>query len=369
MKDIVGIINLSESEEEIKELTHARTIASITVGGRYRIIDFVLSNMVNAEIENISIFPHGKCRSLVEHLGTGKEWDLNRNVGGLSILNPTNSFNNFKGDIKNFKYNIDKISTCKENYVLLARSYMICNINYLEVLKHHKESKADITIVYKNIKKNLDRFINCDTLNLNEEGRVVGIGKNIGNYDFNNISMEMYIMKKELLIKMIEESVATGSVSYLKEAIQNNISNYHVNGYRFDGYLSCINSIENYYKASMDLIDVDIARELFYKNGYIYTRTQDEPPTKYTETSCVSNSVLANGCIIEGRVDNCIIGRGVIVKKGAVVKNSVIMQKCVINENTALKNVILDKNVYISENKILCGDSKRPLVVQKNLKL
>lgn len=369
MKEIIGIVNLSENEDEIKELTHARPIASITIAGRYRVIDFILSNMVNAEIENISIFPQGKCRSLLEHLGTGKEWDLNRNVGGLSILNPTNSFNSFKGDIKNFKYNIDKIANCKENYVLLAKSYMICNINYLDVLKYHKETKADITIVYKKVDNKLERFINCDTLNLNDEGKVIGIGKNIGNYDFNNISMEMYIMKKDLLIKLIEDSISIGNVSHLKEAIQNNISSLNVNGFSFEGYLSCINSIENYYRASLEIIDVDIAKELFYKNGYIYTRVQDEPPTKYTDNACVCNSILANGCIIDGTVENSVIGRGVIVKKGAIIKNSVIMQKCIIEENTELKHVVIDKNVHIGKNKILCGDNKRPLVLQKNLKL
>ncbi|SHK44874.1 glucose-1-phosphate adenylyltransferase subunit GlgD [Tepidibacter formicigenes] len=372
MQDIMGIINLSEKEDAIKEITYNRPIATIPIAGRYRVIDFVLSNMVNAGIQNVSIFTQGKCRSLMQHLETGKEWDLNRKIDGLFVFNPViNSSDTIlsKGDIKNFKDQMDYIKQSKQNYVLLSRSYMICNVDYIDAFKYYKESNADITILYKKVDTNNEKFLNCDTLNLNENGNVISIGKNVGNKDSYNISMEMYIMKKNLLLEMIENSISIGDNAYLKEAIHNNISNLNVNAYRFNGYLACINSIENYYKSSIELLDVDISEELFYKNGYIYTRVRDEAPTKYSNSSHVVNSFIANGCIIEGTVENSIIARGVKVKKGAIVKDSVIMQKCVVEEDTILKHVVLDKNVNISKNKVLCGDMKKPLVVKKNLNL
>lgn len=372
MQDIMGIINLSEKEDEIKELTYSRPVATVPIAGRYRVVDFVLSNMVNAGIENVSIFTQGKCRSLMEHLGTGREWDLNRKIDGLFVLNPVINISDSmmpKGDIKNFKDHTDYIKNSRQNYVILTRSNMICNINYSDAFKYHKESGVDITIIYKKIEDENTKFLYCDTLNLNQSGNVISIGKNVGNKNSYNISMEMYIMKKNLLLEIIQNSIAMGNFLYLKDAIHHNINNLRVNSYSFNGYLSCINSTENYYKTNMELLDVDISKELFYQNGYIYTKITDEPPTKYTDSSSVENSFIANGCIIEGSVKNSIIGRGVKIEKGAVVKNCVIMQKSIIEENTALKHVVIDKNVRISKNKILCGDIKRPLVIQKNLEL
>lgn len=365
----MGIINLSENEEKIKELTYNRPIAALPMAGRYRIIDFVLSNMVNAGVENISIFTQGKSRSLMDHLRTGKEWDLDRKIDGLFILNPqmstTDMFTSL-GDLENFKNHMVYLKRSRQNYVILTRSYMICNIDYTEVYNYHKETKADITIVYKKVDDNDERFIGCDTLYLNDNGRVKSIGRKVGTNRNNCISMEMYIMRKELLIDIIFNSIANGNNKYLKQAIISNIDKLHVNSYQYNGYLSCINSIKNYYKTNMELLDIDIYEKLFYKNGLIYTRVKDEPPTKYTETAEVSNSLIANGCIIEGVVENSIIFRGVKIGKDAVIRNSIIMQKSVVDEGVKLNNVILDKNVIITKNKTLMGDAVSPVVVKKN---
>ncbi len=374
MNNVMGIINISEIEEGIRELTYHRPVATIPIAGRYRIIDFTLSNMVNSGIESVSIFTQGKSRSLMEHLGTGKDWDLNRKIGGLFVLNPITDLYNaemMRGDIKTFKDNLDHIEKSKHEYVLAMKSYMICNIDYEEVIAFHKESKADVTVVYKKIesKEENERFLYCNTLNKNKEGKIISFGTNLGEDGPTNISMEMYIMKKSIFIEAIKKCISTGSCYFMKDAIYNHMKNLNVNGYEFNGYVSCINSIENYYKTSMDLLNVEICQELFYNHGYIYTKVKDEPPTKYEESALVKNSFIANGCIIEGRVENSIIGRGVKIKKGVVVKDSIIMQKSIIEESTALKHVILDKNVHISKGKILCGDEKQPLVLKKNLQV
>ncbi|MCM1991691.1 glucose-1-phosphate adenylyltransferase subunit GlgD [Oceanirhabdus seepicola] len=372
MQDIMGIINLSEKEDQIRELTYNRPIATIPIGGKYRIIDFTLSNMVNSGMINVAVFTQGKCRSLMEHLRVGKEWDLDRKKDGLFILNPVINQSDTlisKGDIKNFKDHIEYIERSRQNYVLLSKSYMVCNVNYEEAFNYHKKSEADITVLYKKIDDSNSDFLNCDTLNLDENMNIISIGRNVGNKESKNISMEMYIMKKSLLLEIIQSSITIGENLNLKDAVFDKINRLNVNAYPFEGYLSCINSTDNYYRTNMELLDNNVAQEIFNKNGGIYTKIKDEAPTKYAENSQVKNSVIADGCIIEGTVENSIISRGVRIKKGAVVKDSVIMTKGTIEEDTTLKHAILDKYVHISKNKVLCGDSKRPIILGKNFKL
>ncbi|MCR1898972.1 glucose-1-phosphate adenylyltransferase subunit GlgD [Irregularibacter muris] len=375
MKEIMGVINLSEKEDLLRELTYHRPIASIPFGGRYRIIDFVLSNMVNAGINNIAIFSQGKSRSLMDHLGSGKDWDLHQTTNGIFVLNPVIDLKDLRvhrGDIENFKNHLDYIKYSKQKYILLTKSYMICNIDYSKVLDYHKRNQADVTIIYKKIKDQQGQFSNCDSLNIGPGNKVLSIGKNIEDGQTNNVSMEMYLMSKELLIDIIQGGIRTGEVEYLKQAVIKSIKtlkNLKVQAYQFDGYLSCINSTQRYYQASQDLLNVDISRELFHQNGSILTKVKNEASTKYTSNAQVTNSLVANGCIIEGKVENSIISRGVHIQKGAIVKNSILMSKVIVEENTFLNHTILDKYVHITKDNVLSGSPKNPLGIKKGLRL
>lgn len=369
MKDIMGIINLSEQEENIKEITGHRPIAAIPIAGRYRVIDFTLSNMVNGGITNVGIFTQGKARAIMDHVGTGGYWDLDRKRGGLSILNPvinTQDVVQRRGDIESFKNHLDFLYMSREKYVLISRSYMLSNVDFEPAFEFHKKSGADITILYKHMENSVRRFINCDTVNLDENNNVLGIGKNLGKRKYYDISMEMYMMKKELLIDIIEEGVHRGDGDYLKQCLFNRIQELNVNAYLYEGYLSCINSIDNYYLTNMELLNPEKSRELFNKNGIIYTKIKDEPSTLYSDTAHVTNSLISNGCIIEGTVENCVVGRGVKIKKGAIVRNSIIMQNADIDETANLNYAILDKNVVISKKKMLFGHEGNPFVIRKN---
>jgi len=175
----------------------------------------------------------------------------------------------------------------------------------------------------------------------------------------------MFIMTKDTFIKLIYKSVETGLYKTIKDAIYNSIKELVVNAYEFKGYLECINSIDSYYKANMDMLDLKTTKELFYNNGLIYTKVKDEAPTKYAENCNVSNCLIANGSIIEGDVQNSIISRRVKIKKGAQVNNCIIMQNCVIGENTRLTNIIIDKNVIIENGTELKGDKEFPLIIEK----
>ena len=368
MKDVMGIINLSENEENIKELTYNRPVASIPFLGRYRLIDFVLSNMVNAGIENVGVFACSKFSSIRDHLGSGKPWDLDRKIDRLFLLSP--ELQNYatsiqEGDLKNFKDHLDYIKRSRQEYVILSKSYMVFNMDYSRAFEYHKDSGADITIIYKRECENIEKFLDCDTLNLDEKGNVISLGTNMGAKTCSNISMEMYIMKKQILVDVIEDSISKGYAKNLKDVIFMNIENYNVNSYEYKGYLACINSLKNYYDASMEILNTENSRELFSKHGLIYTKVKDEAPTRYGPHGNVKNSLVANGCIIDGDVESSIIFRGVRIKKGSCVKNSIVMQRSELDENANIENAILDKHVVITKGKELKGDIKSPIVIRK----
>lgn len=365
LKDYMGILSLSEDETSIKSITKSRTLASIPIGGRYRIIDFVLSNMVNAGIQkNIGILTQTKSRSLLDHLGSGKPWDLDRKSHGLFIFN-FGASRTMLEDVEILKNNIEYLYESKETHVIFSSSYMICNIDYEQAAKYHEVSGSDITMIYTKTNDGKKKFLGCDVLNIDEKQRVHSVGKNIGAKNENCISMEMFIMKRTTLIDLVHRCVMTGYCRTVREAINQMVKDGFVNAYEFTGHVECINSLNAYYKANMNMLNLKVNKELFFEHGPIYTKVKDEAPTKYAQDSRVANSLIANGCIIEGTVENSIISRRVKIGKGAVVRNSIIMQNCKIEEGAVLEHIIVDKNVMIEKNKELKGDQEFPLVIEK----
>lgn len=369
MNDVMSIINLSDPEDRIKEMTMTRTTASLPILGRYRVIDFMLSNITNSGIKNVSIYTYGKTRSLTQHLGSGKHWGLDRKRDGLYLFHPDRVFENnmpIRGDLENFINHLDYLKYSSQKYVVMSRSYMICNIDLRPVVEAHKKNGADMTVVYKSLENNVGRFMGCDTLKVDNNQNVISMGKSMGKERYYNISLEMYVMEREKLIEIIEKSVQHGDANFLKEAIINRMGELKVKGYPFKGYLSCVNSIENYYNTNKDLLSIANANDLFGRNGKIYTKVMDAPSTKYTDKSCVMNSLIANGCIIEGTVENSVIFRGVHVKKGAIIRNSVVLPNVEIGETTSLNYAIVDKNVKITDKKMLFGAESSLFVIKKN---
>jgi len=372
--ELMGIINLSEPDEMLNELTIHRSVAAIPFAGRYRIIDFQLSNMVNSGIELVSIFTKDKFRSLQDHLESGKCWNLDRKRDGLYIFYPMINYNEpviKYGDMEIFKSNVGFIKRSKQKYVLISKSHMVTNIDYSNVLEFHKESNSDITMIYKQVEKGSSKpdLLGLDILTCDGKGNVTSIGKNLAKMDTFPASLEMYMMKKDLLVDIIEDAIEKGDSGYLKEAVMKRLPELNVNCFEHKGETFCINSIHSFYNANMALLNREIFTDLFKSNGKIYTKIKDEPSTKYTDTSCVTNSILANGSIIEGTVENSIIFRKVHIKKGAIVRNSIIMQGSVIGETVNINCVIADKNVTIKDKKILMGDVNTPFVIKKNTTL
>jgi glucose-1-phosphate adenylyltransferase len=362
---LMGVINLIQEPDELDVLTAGRCLATVPFGARYRLIDFTLSSMANSGISKVAVFAHTKYRSLMDHLGSGRNWDLHNRHGGLFVLPPgaEDMSELRKGDLFHFFQNKDYFMRSHEEYVLVTRSHVICNIDFSKVLEAHMENKADITLVCN---QQSDPMVGkARKLKLDESGRVIEIQDHYGPLKSDMVSMEMYVMKKELLLDLVETTLAKGKDHLVRHAIMSRIDQLHIHGYQYDGFLGIINTVNSYYHNNMLLLRPEVWKELFFKPGSIFTKVKDEPPASYLEGAKTSNSLIANGCVIEGTVINSVLFRGVKVGRGAVVRNSIVMQNGEIGENSAVDHVILDKEVRIGAGRDIRGVTYSPFVAVK----
>ncbi len=366
MSQIMGVINLVNEPDQLEQLTNYRCVSSVPFGGRYRLIDFVMSNMVNSGIEKVAVFAHTKYRSLMDHLGSGKEWDLDRKRGGLFILPPAvdETRELMKGDLYNFNRNRDYFERGSEQYVLVTRSHQVCQIDFRPVLEQHISTGADITMIYQEVDS--DTFARARRIDVNPDGRVTMIEEyNRSLKQSKKVSMDMFLLRKELLLEIVERSLAQGYDYFVRDGIMKNLQKLKVHGYEFNGHLGIVNTIPSYYYNTMQLLQPEVWKELFLSRNPIFTKVKDEPPAKYNSEALATNSLIANGCVIEGKVQNSVLFRGVKIHKGATVINSIILQGCEIGEHAIIENAILDKDVIIRPGKVLIGDQTAQFVADK----
>ncbi len=369
MRDTMGIIYTGDSNVSLQELTLRRSVAALPFGGRYRIIDFILSNMINSGIYNVGIITQNNYHSLMDHLDTGKQWDLDRKNGGLFILPPYVSHDNkgwYRGEIEAFHSNMSYIRKSLQKYVILSGSSMVCNLTYQGAMEFHKANDADITVIYKDMKKATKEELSKHTIiKTDENNRIIDMEVKPSNPTSDKLCMEIYIIEKRLFEYLIEECEARGLFDFNKDVLVRNLNKLKILGFSYDGYLANVDSIQSYFKHNLELINSGNYFELFHRNGKIYTKVRDEVPAKYGINARAENSLVADGCIINGQVENCVLFRGVKVAEGAVVKNSVIMQDAEIQDKVVLEHVILDKDVIIRKGKHLVGQECYPVVIRK----
>jgi len=352
------------SDNKINELSNARTRASIPFGGRYRLIDFMLSSLVGARVRDIGIITKSKYGSLMDHVGWGKDWDLNRKNGGLKILTPfaTESlvYSDNQFDILRSVHGY--IDSRLEEYCILADANMVVNLDFNKMFDAHIKSGADITVLCKNATPN-----NGDIeIKLTEDKRIndVLIHTESGSSE-KTVAMNVFILKKSLLRELISWGVTYGFNSFSKDVISKKFRELRIFGYRHTGYCKLIDSLEVYLSSNLEILNSDIRKEIFNADQPILTRIKDSVPTKYGDNANIKNSYVADGCVVNGTVENSIIFRNVKVEKGAVIKNSVVMQNTIVEENSCLNCVVADKNVRITSNKTLSGCDTLPLIINK----
>lgn len=362
---VLGIIYSNAYDEVLGELTAKRTMGSVPFAGRYRLIDFVLSGMVNCDIDDIGVITKRNFQSLMDHIGTGKAWDLSRKTGGLSLLPPfnTDQAGEYRNKIDALNSILPFIKKSVEEYVLLTDCNIVGNPMYAKLLEAHTAKGADITVAYRHGK--VPNLKNIMTFEFSEDERVTNVAVNESS-DEADFSMNAIIINKELLEKLIQDAASHGKGSYEKNIIQANVDKLKIYGYKVENFCLTIDSLESYYKANMALLDRDNCRSLFDPERPIYTKLRDDMPTTYGISCKAANSLIADGCLIEGEIENCVLSRGVKIEKGAKVKNSIIMQDAVIKAGADLNCVILDKNVVVGENKTLSGSEEFPVYVGKN---
>lgn len=369
--NVLGIIFPNSYDNQISALCNERLMASIPFASRYRMVDFLLSSMVNCGIDNISIIVRKNYRSLMRHLGTGREWDLTRKNGGLNIVPPfaEKTVKVYNGRVEALASIVDFLKSQREKYVVIADSNIVANYNFNAMLDAHIASGADVSIAYKeeeipmsfiNLQPNMSKDLYY-TLQM-EDGRIVDIHTNSKESGKQNFSMNIYMIERELLIQQIQNAYARGQVYFERDVLAPQLNKLKVYGYKYEGYTARITDIESYYTENMKLLD-DKNLDALFDPSPIYTKIRDDNPTRYIGDSKVKNTMVADGCVIEGEVENCILFRGVKIGKGAVVKNSIIMQDTTVRDNAQIDYVITDKEVIVSEGRSLKGSSSFPVFV------
>ncbi|MBE6537053.1 MAG: glucose-1-phosphate adenylyltransferase subunit GlgD [Ruminococcaceae bacterium] len=366
-----GIIFSNLNNNTLSRLTRERTVAAIPFACRYRLIDFCLSNLVNANISKIHVVANYNYRSLVEHIGSGKDWDLARRAGGVKVVSPfqtaTSSsaklFATHMEALKSMKQYIDEF---KEEYVVLMDSDFVLNIDIADVIKVHEKTGANMTIVTKVVEK--------DYTSKNPRVFLSSVGGNVTDIamsavpteDNPELAVNIYVMSTGYLRSLIDEAEAYGLNSFTEMILKKyKHSNYRT--YCYDGYAASVSSFLDYYKCSIELATSEEARNslLNKKERPIFTRVHNSAPVVYTSSAKVQNSLIADDCVIEGTVINSVISRGVHVAKGAVVKNSILFRNTSVEKNAELNCIVTDKRVTITEGVKLSGNKTMPFFVQK----
>ena len=368
-----GLIFSNIHDTSIPEMTRMRTMASIPYGCRYRLIDFALSNMVNSGITNVGVIAHYNYQSLLDHIGTGKDWDLARRSGGIKILPPYITAYENKAAGKLYENRLEAvlgasnfINRCNADYIILSDCDVILNIDLKKVLEDHIQSGAYITLVGKRMDADTVFENAVNVLTADETGRLIDLSYYKPENEAVNVGTNIMVISRKDLQNIVSESIARGYKSFYQDVLTRQMVSKLIRVYDFDGWCAQISSLEGYFQSSMALLDSDVRKSLFgSRDNRIYTKIRNSAPTKYTANAETSNSLIADGCVIDGTVENCILFRGVRVGKGTVIKNCILLQDTYVGDNVNLNCVITDKNAMIKDGRNLSGHESMPFFIGK----
>ena len=371
-----GLIFTNIHDDSLREMTARRAMASVPFGGRYRLIDFPLSCMVNADISKVGIVTHYNYQSLISHLGSGKDWDLARRSGGIKILPPLISayHNSVAGRVSSTRLEAlmgvtDFIEKCTEDAIVLSDANAVFRMDLRRVIEAHEGSGADMTFVVKRIPASLCPCgKDVKVVRADDGGRLRDL-KEFDPFDHTD-EIEIYtnvmVATRDYLLRVIRDAIARGYNSFFSDVVRRRMDEHRYMVYPYDGYYNMIVSLVGYYEASMDLLVERNRRELLLGDALpIYTKVRNSAPTVYTEGAAIKGSLIADGCLIEGRVENSVLFRGVHVEKGAVVQNSILLQDTVVGKNARVNCIVTDKDVVLREGRMLSGDAVQPYYIEK----
>ena len=366
---VAGIVFANTSDNFLKKLTSRRSMASVPIAARYRLIDFALSNLVNAGINSVAIITKENYRSLMDHVGNGAPWELDRKNGGVYLLPPylTSGVKRYNGTVDALYGARDYVARVSSEYIVLYDAHNLANIDVASALDNHIERNADISIVYhKGVVSPDEEHSETMLLKLDSDDNVTAISFDPEKEEKANYSLGITIIGRELLTKLVFDAAEAEKSSFNREVIARKVKNLKIVGFEHKEYVAVMNNTHSYFNANMDTLKKEVRSQLFNKQRPIYTKTRDDMPTRYGTKSKVKNCSIGDGCIIEGTVTDSILFRGVKVAKGAVVSNCILMQETSVGADAQLSNVIADKNVTISDKLVLQGSNKKHLYIKKN---
>lgn len=366
MKGMHGIIFSYEKKTGLRELIEHRVHGSIPFGGDYRVVDFMLSNMVNAGVTDVGVIMHGKCQSLLDHLGSGKSWDLSRRSGGLTLLpafayaERRESAGQFRGKMEALGCVMEYLEHIRQDYVVLADSDLVINLPLDKVLAEHIRTGADMTAVCTaDLAESSDTYFRLD-----ETGRIVDTVRDV-HTPVGYRCLNIYLLSRDTLLRLVEDCMAHNEHSFRSAVLQKRGGELHIHGYVWNGYAARINTIETYYRRSMELLRPEVREQVFCPQRPVFGKENDAPSSYIDPSVACLNSLIADGCDVRGTVRNSILFRGVQIEPGAEVDGCILFKGTVVKKDAILRHVITDKYASIGANTTLIGHENYPLVIAR----
>lgn len=361
----VGLIFANMHDDALREGTNIRAMGSMPFGGRYRLIDFVLSNMVNAGVTKVGVITKKNYQSLMDHLGSGKAWDLSRKHEGLYFLPPLSSDDaKYQGRLASLADVVPFLHHSKEEYVILSDCHMVTSMDYGALLEQHVKSGAEVTMVY--CRGPVPKLADIPVVQTDAAGRVTDLL--IGNISDAEAcyGTGLYVMRKDWLLRTVAEATARNLYQFERDILQKHLNEIAVYGYEATSLVLPVYSRESYFRANLALLEGDVRAQLFPKSRPVYTKVHDYPPVQYGLHADVTNSLVGDGCRLDGTVKNSIVFRGANVARDAVVENCVIMQGVTVTAGATLRNIVADKNAVFRTGVNLQGADNYPVYIAKN---
>lgn len=368
MAQAFGIVTSSGSRIYVDGMQDYRPIGAFSFLGRYRVVDFPVSNLSNSGIDRIQVYVSQNPRSLAEHLNNGRTYNINPKHGKLQLLfNQDSRVNNiYNTDIRAYMDNMDQIEHMPFPYVVIVPGYTVFRQDFHKLLQDHIDSGADITFLYHKTDRAKTNYRGLGVITLNRQKGVKTIERNLGNNTEANIYMGTCVMKKDLFVSLVKKAAATSSIMSLSDIINKENEDLDIRAVQHKGYFASITDLKSYFEANLELLDLEKTQELISDDWPIYTVTTDSCPVEYFKGSKIVNSMVANGCQIYGQVENSVIGRGVIIAQDAVVKNCVVLGHSVIGRGVHLENQIVDKWARISDGTEIIAAPDLPGYIRRN---
>ena len=364
IRNVVAVILAGGQGERLSVLSAQRAKPAVPFAGKYRIIDFTLSNCVNSGIYRVAVLTQYRPHSLNDHIGIGRPWDLDRNSGGVRMLQPylgRKGSDWYKGTADAVYQNLSAMADWRADTLLILSGDHVYKQDYNAMLAFHEERKADCTVAVMQVP--MDEAHRFGTLVTGTDGRVIGFEEKPPEPHSNLISMGIYVFDRDILVRRLEEDARTAGSrrDFGRDVVPRMVEMDRVFAYPFKGYWRDVGTIQSYWETNMGLLKEPPDFDLYDTDWVIHTRSEERPPARITERGRIVCSLISHGSIINGTVERSVLSPGVFVAEGAVVRGSILFTDCIVGPGSVVDRSILDKHVVVGADvRLGAGEDTRP---------